>query len=426
MNTAGSDSLAITMLRAFYEAGQRVSAREFGYGMGKALTACFHLGLRFEKNDIEVFARSLGGNEAFGAGGGEGYYTDAIEIGNDSACRSFEAFFNRPPFIYNGKRLHIGSHVRWENQWVTITSFSGHGDTAVVVACSYTYTRSVYLGDRRCERKIDRRFRLTLNDVREAEKLRVAALRHDNLVKEVGQKLDDWSTSHDRGEMRFFVEHLTTEQLQEAQAWCKANERLLYGGGDQKRAAALAAAPASVREPLTAHKRDKHRRRARAEIETAVRKLHHASEWARVEVAESEIDARLAGDSIADILAKGTMVSCGECDGKGKTTCGACGNDYVTCHACEGKRRIPAPKHAPDKVDYEALCGTLGVRVEAGEIVLTEEQGDLSPRAHLADQKRPKRSKAALVAEASENIIREAAYLSSPKRRAAVRKAVGK
>ena len=420
------ESAALALLRRCYEASRAPSTRELGYGMGEALNACFHLGLRFEADDIRTFYNDLAGREAFGAGGGEGHYTRAVEIGNDSACRSFEAFFRRPAFIYDAKRLHVGSQVRWENQWVSITSFSGHGDAAVAVACSYTYERSTLRGERRCNQKIDRRFRLTLNDVREAEKQRVAALRHDKLAKEVGQKLDGWSTSHDRGEMHFFVEHLSAEQLQEALAWCKANERLLYYGSEEDSAKAVAAAPACVREPLAAHKRDKHRRRARVEIEEAIRKLHHAERWASVEVAESEIDARLAGESIADILAKGTLVSCAECDGKGKTTCGACGNDYVTCHACGGKCRVPAPKHAPDKADYEALCGTLGVRLEAGEFVHTEEQGDLSPRAHLAEQKPSKRSKASLVAEASEGIIREAAYLSSPKRRDAARRAVSR
>lgn len=103
--------------------------------------------------------------------------------------------------------------------------------------------------------------------------------------------------------------------------------------------------------------------------------------------------------------------------------CGACNHEDVKCPVCEGRCRVPAPKHRPDAKDYENLLKTLGARVEGGEVVTVEEQGDLAPRAHAAEPT-PKRTRATLALEASEGMIREAAYLSSPERRAEVQKAM--
>lgn len=414
---ADKGSPALTLLRAAYDACGRVSDREMGYGMGYALKACFHLGLRFDAADVRVFNDDLGGMQAFGADGGERYYAEAVDCGNENACRSFEAFFGRPPFIYDGKRLRVASLIRWQERWYSITSFGTHKGEPVVLGCSYNYTSSVVRGKRHCEKKIDSRIRLTLTEVQEAERHRIAGVRRDRLVKEVGRTLDQWiGTNWMYPEMHHFIGDFTTEQLQEAKMWCEANQEAPYRTGGTSKA--LAAAPKFIANAFAAYHAGKARRRAKEEIETVLRRNVGAKDWEKIAVADTEIDARLRGDSIADILARGTLVPCEECKGNGRVDCGVCGSKYVKCGVCDGAGRVPAPMGRPDAADFSALCRTLDVNVEGGEVVGGAPLTFAPPPAP-----EPSRGAAALRAKASKSVVDEARAIQSPATKKALRDA---
>lgn len=104
----------------------------------------------------------------------EHFYALAVERGNISACRSFEAWKDRPPFIADGVcfrypghapayhpdrkrcRLFLGAAIPWKGEMVRITSFAPDGSH--VVACSYAETG-------RYPTKIRHRFRITRQDL---------------------------------------------------------------------------------------------------------------------------------------------------------------------------------------------------------------------------------------------------------------------
>jgi hypothetical protein len=371
-NEIATDSPAIIMLRAARfaprEQRPRRSSRELGYGMGHALRACLHLGMRFDVGDIKTFYSALGGDDAFGAEGAERYYRNAVDAGHETACRSFEAFFNRPPFIYSGKRIRVGSLLRWEGEWFTITSFGQHNGAHVVVACSYTWYSVKGRWEIRREQKVHHRIRLTSDELQLAERQRLASNRRDALIKINGAALDRWAeTNWMYPEMHHFINKLPDASLREIKAWCEANERRVDRCGEREER--LTAAPVVVAEALEAHRVGKVRRRAKEEIETALRERLGAKDYERVEVTDCEIDARITGESIADILAKGTLVPCSACGGKALVDCDVCGSEYVKCQACEGKGRVPPALGGPDEEDYQALLRTLDLTIEGGSLV---------------------------------------------------------
>ena len=219
--TKTEESPALRLLRAAYDARGRVSDREMGYGMGDALTACFHLGLRFDTGDIRLFVHKLGGGQAFGADGAERYYARAIDCGNDSACRSFEAFFGRPAFIYAGKRLAVGGRVHFRGANLAVTSFSKHKETYVLNGCSEKYVSDVSArGDRQTGRWIKNRVRLTVDDVREAERDRLVAVGREKRVEAAVEALDQWIRKRwgDNG-VKNLIADWPEERLSEARLW---------------------------------------------------------------------------------------------------------------------------------------------------------------------------------------------------------------
>jgi hypothetical protein len=241
------------------------------------------------------------------------------------------------------------------------------------------------------------------------------------LIDEVGKALDHWvDTNWMYPEMRYFIQGFTTEQLHETAAWCKRVEPALYSSGRDARSKVFAKAPAFITDAFEAHRVGKARRRAKEEIETVLRKQAHAKEWDRFEVADTEIDARLRGDSIADILAKGTLIPCEECNGRGRIDCGVCGSEQVKCGVCHGKARVPAPMGRADPADFAALCRTLDVEIKDGTVAggapLT-----FTPES-TPDGAKPS-GLSALRAEAAKAMVSEARVLQSPKTKKALRDA---
>lgn len=93
----------------------------------------------------------------------EWYYTLALNNDNLSAMRSFEAWKKRKPFILDGKRLAVGSRVKWKGEDVTITSMDGDQ----CIACSYEPKPDPKYANKR---KIFHRHTITAEELQKIEK----------------------------------------------------------------------------------------------------------------------------------------------------------------------------------------------------------------------------------------------------------------
>lgn len=81
--------------------------------------------LRMNPDDVGTISKDYRGSYWLNA---EGLYGEAIRAGNNSACVSLEKFLGRKPWWkpnHKGgrERLHVGSTVRVNDAWHTITSF---------------------------------------------------------------------------------------------------------------------------------------------------------------------------------------------------------------------------------------------------------------------------------------------------------------
>lgn len=105
--------------------------------MREAVNLAINAGLRFGLKDfcymaehwrIEYWAGMWGNNNL-----GEGWYSQAVEMDNLSACLAFEKWKRRRPCIFEGKRLCINSKFQWEGLPVKVASFRADG--SMVVSC---------------------------------------------------------------------------------------------------------------------------------------------------------------------------------------------------------------------------------------------------------------------------------------------------
>lgn len=52
----------------------------------------------------------------------ERWYSEAVDVGSDAACRAFEAHFRRAPYRdETGGRIAVGARQRWRGEWVKVT-----------------------------------------------------------------------------------------------------------------------------------------------------------------------------------------------------------------------------------------------------------------------------------------------------------------
>ena len=81
--------------------------------------------LRMDPDDVGTICKDFGGSYWLNA---ESLYSHAIEAGNASACVALEKFLGRKPWWradHKGgrERLHVGSTIRLDDAWHTVTSF---------------------------------------------------------------------------------------------------------------------------------------------------------------------------------------------------------------------------------------------------------------------------------------------------------------
>ncbi len=77
----------------------------------QSVTLAIEAGLKFAVGDFEHILRNYNSGFWRGEGGGEYWYSRAVECHNISACQSFEIMKERKPFILGGKRLAIGTRI---------------------------------------------------------------------------------------------------------------------------------------------------------------------------------------------------------------------------------------------------------------------------------------------------------------------------
>lgn len=148
------------------------------HSMRDALRLAIGAGMRFDIGDVGTFG-TYRWNYWIGDDGGEHEYTLAITCGNATFCEAFEQHMERKPFRAYGvdyrqyssythggfsrqrDRLGIGMTFDYAGVRPKVTSFSKDGET--IVAC--TYRREPYNGSEYEREKLDKRFKLSRDDI---------------------------------------------------------------------------------------------------------------------------------------------------------------------------------------------------------------------------------------------------------------------
>lgn len=117
------DILALTEPQTSVPIAFRNSQHRFHEIMGKGLILAIESGLVFEPSDFATLAAWQNVYHIFG----ERFYTLAARVNNVSACRSYEKYARRKPFIYKGRRLAVGSFITWKDCRCHVNSFKRQG-----------------------------------------------------------------------------------------------------------------------------------------------------------------------------------------------------------------------------------------------------------------------------------------------------------
>ena len=149
-------SPAIELLDLIWRKSQKGkfdSYRILNGSMKDALRLTIYSGMEFYPRDFNYISDHFRFGYWGGADNGgfaESFYTIAVYYSNISACKAFEFWKKRKPYITNGVILHwnyssschkrgrlaVGSEFVWQGEKVAVTSFSEDGKN--LVACSYT------------------------------------------------------------------------------------------------------------------------------------------------------------------------------------------------------------------------------------------------------------------------------------------------
>ncbi len=168
-----ANSSALKLIKLVWNNASRKSWPTFNHAMQDAVSLAIKSGMEFGVDDFKTIFDTMRGWKWFVSEGnvyGEWMYRLAVESKNASACRSFEAWKGRKPFIVDGQRLHVRCPFNWQGIPVKVTSFAE--DQSYVTACSYrkeTRGDSHYLYE---TGTVDKRYKITHEDIREWSKLR--------------------------------------------------------------------------------------------------------------------------------------------------------------------------------------------------------------------------------------------------------------
>lgn len=212
---APDDSSAYLFVLHIWEGAQLLDAghswQRFNGALHATLCLAITAGLHFDDGDFRRFWSEMRGSRWFNGNDGakgEHFYTEAVKCGNDSACRSFEAWVGRKPFVFGGSRLHVGAPIEWGGVYASVTSFAKDGSS--LTACSYKDTD----GHRR---EVDKRLTIALEDLRAAEKGRREHVRAGNERAAIIRAMQLTNDDIDRDAVNAW----SKDQRAEALAWVK-------------------------------------------------------------------------------------------------------------------------------------------------------------------------------------------------------------
>ncbi|MFA4974375.1 MAG: hypothetical protein WC683_17350 [bacterium] len=111
------------------------SWRTLNPALRATLSLAITTGFRFAPNDFATIYNDFDGDYWFGELR-ENLYAEACTSGNLSACKSFENWINRRPYMWKGKRLFVGALLDFGSvRGATVTSFSS--DDKTITACTH-------------------------------------------------------------------------------------------------------------------------------------------------------------------------------------------------------------------------------------------------------------------------------------------------
>ena len=162
---APGKSPALKLFEMLHGDSKTKSWRTLNEVLSTTMRLAIDAGLRFGPKDFAKIYEDYGGS--YWLGEGEYYYQKAIEIRNTSACQAFEAWKDRPAFIFNGKRMHLGSSFPWDGRTVKVTSFGSDHRGHFLGCCSYRKEKvegSEYKRD-----VVDKRYKVSLAELKSKE-----------------------------------------------------------------------------------------------------------------------------------------------------------------------------------------------------------------------------------------------------------------
>lgn len=121
--------------------------------MRQAVCVAIEAGFEFHIDDVRTMMSEFRGGYWFSC---EQWYANAVEVSNASAWKSLESFLGRTPFIWEDKRLCVGSHFAWLGKRVKVTSFND--DNGTIVACSY---EAGDFDNGRWKKKVKKRYKIS-------------------------------------------------------------------------------------------------------------------------------------------------------------------------------------------------------------------------------------------------------------------------
>lgn len=358
-------SRALSLLKKIHRSTKAPSDREHGYAMAAALKLAIQLRLPFGPYDISVFADKLGGRHAFGTTDYtvENVFAFAVECRHETACRAFEFYQSRPPFLYDGKRLTVGAHVRWQGRHFRVSSFKPQTATrdATVTLCAHQ--TSFVMSDNGWPSTIEKlvkRLSLTAADLLAVEQERQRRVRVEGQAKRLAEGVPE--VSYEDGRQYALVAAGWSEpELKAAMKWAKTWER----SGDlnhEQRAACIAAAPDCHKQAVALIRKTRLEHKAEEALRAGIHKANGGRGWEWDYVITDEMIAQVVGGKSADeVLSIGDFgyIECPKCRGNGGKTCKRCKSGRFSCPLCDGHGRTlksTAAVYLREKAAKQALA----------------------------------------------------------------------
>jgi hypothetical protein len=183
----------------------------FNTVMGKAFALAIESGMAFALSDFADFTKMRSG----GWLDNEWSYGTCVESGNVSACKSWESWKKREPWMWQGSRLYVRAKVFWAGRDCRVTSIDDKAGT--INLCSYKPQPRDKRGHTRDVEKIDRRFVVKRETFALAEKQK---RRGDKLQEEIVE-IQKTMEAVDAKVDRYLIALWSEAQIAEVMEWAR-------------------------------------------------------------------------------------------------------------------------------------------------------------------------------------------------------------